>query len=74
MYAFAIDDFSLSYVSDNSNSALAMGFKLAATWVGIKAQCCSGYGYSRCGVLDKCKASKYQTCSDHCNDGGDCHL
>ncbi|GAM75053.1 cytochrome c-type heme lyase subunit nrfE [Vibrio ishigakensis] len=49
MYAFAIDDFSLSYVSDNSNSALAIGFKLAATWVGIKALCCSGFGCYRYG-------------------------
>lgn len=34
MYAFAVNDFSLSYVSQNSNTALAMGFKLAATWGG----------------------------------------
>ncbi|GEA62233.1 heme lyase CcmF/NrfE family subunit [Vibrio comitans] len=33
-YAFATDDFSLSYVSDNSNSALALPFKIAATWGG----------------------------------------
>ncbi|ANO34452.1 cytochrome c nitrate reductase biogenesis protein NrfE [Vibrio breoganii] len=33
-YAFASDDFSLSYVSDNSNSALALPFKIAATWGG----------------------------------------
>ncbi|MBY6196642.1 heme lyase CcmF/NrfE family subunit [Vibrio hangzhouensis] len=33
-YAFIVDDFSLSYVSDNSNSQLLMGFKIAATWGG----------------------------------------
>ncbi|WP_261824950.1 heme lyase CcmF/NrfE family subunit [Vibrio neonatus] len=33
-YAFASDDFSLSYVSNNSNSALALPFKIAATWGG----------------------------------------
>ncbi|CAM2992809.1 heme lyase CcmF/NrfE family subunit [Vibrio rarus] len=32
--AFASDDFSLSYVSENSNSALALPFKIAATWGG----------------------------------------
>ena len=33
-YGFAIDDFSLSYVSQNSNSQLPLPFKLAATWGG----------------------------------------
>jgi cytochrome c-type biogenesis protein CcmF len=33
-YAFAISDFSLIYVSNNSNSALALPFKIAATWGG----------------------------------------
>ncbi|WP_394152250.1 heme lyase CcmF/NrfE family subunit [Vibrio maritimus] len=33
-YAFAIDDFSIRYVSDNSNHQLHLGYKLAATWGG----------------------------------------
>lgn len=33
-YAFAVDDFSIRYVSDNSNQQLHLGYKLAATWGG----------------------------------------
>ncbi len=33
-YAFAVDDFSLSYVSQNSNSLLDVPYKIAATWGG----------------------------------------
>ncbi|GMQ46429.1 heme lyase CcmF/NrfE family subunit [Vibrio sp. 10N] len=33
-YAFAVDDFSIRYVSDNSNHQLHLGYKLAATWGG----------------------------------------
>ncbi|MCL9774965.1 heme lyase CcmF/NrfE family subunit [Vibrio methylphosphonaticus] len=33
-YGFAIDDFALSYVSQNSNSQLPLPFKIAATWGG----------------------------------------
>ncbi|GAL26018.1 cytochrome c-type heme lyase subunit nrfE [Vibrio variabilis] len=41
-YAFAIDDFSIRYVSDNSNHQLHLGYKLAATWGGHQARCSSG--------------------------------
>ncbi|MGR5295614.1 heme lyase CcmF/NrfE family subunit [Vibrio mediterranei] len=32
--AFAVDDYSIKYVSDNSNSQLHLGYKIAATWGG----------------------------------------
>ncbi|GAL34319.1 cytochrome c-type heme lyase subunit nrfE [Vibrio maritimus] len=33
-YAFAVDDFSIRYISDNSNHQLHLVYKLAATWGG----------------------------------------
>jgi cytochrome c-type biogenesis protein CcmF len=33
-YSFAVDDFSVRYVAENSNTGLPMGYKLAAVWGG----------------------------------------
>ena len=34
IYSFLIDDFSVKYISDNSNSALPFFYKISAVWAG----------------------------------------
>ncbi len=49
-YSFAIDDFSVTYVAQHSNSQLPEFFKIAAVWGGMKAHYCFGFSLSRFGL------------------------
>lgn len=42
-YGFYIDDFSIRYIAEHSNSALPVFFKIAAIWGGMKDHYCFGY-------------------------------
>ena len=48
---FAQDDFTVSYVAQHANSALPLGFKLAAVWGATRAPCSFSSLRWGCGAL-----------------------
>ncbi|KJF77769.1 hypothetical protein UA70_27790 [Raoultella planticola] len=42
VHAFVVNDFTVRYVADNSNSALPMWYRVGATGAPMKAHCCCG--------------------------------
>lgn len=51
VHAFVVNDFTVRYVAENSNSALPVWYRVAATWGRTRAHCCCGFCCSASGPL-----------------------
>ncbi|MCS5961522.1 hypothetical protein LNP74_29725 [Klebsiella pneumoniae subsp. pneumoniae] len=49
VHAFVVNDFTVRYVAENSNSALPVWYRVAATWGRTRARCCCGFCCSASG-------------------------
>lgn len=58
VHAFVVNDFTVAYVANNSNTRLPVYYRVAATWGRTKGRCCCGCYYSVAGRLPlRCSAA-----------------